>query len=99
MESIQEVRRRHRRVPQREWYGEIRDPFITGFIENNNYLGRAADLLVLRDGSQVRRLCHEGWLIAVTSLPVQGGGLRPELSLPFFRRLGIKEQVVLRIIN
>jgi glucose/arabinose dehydrogenase len=27
------------------------DPFITGFIENNNYLGRPADVLVLKDGS------------------------------------------------
>ena len=29
------------------------DPFITGFIENNNYLGRPADLLVLKDGSML----------------------------------------------
>ncbi|HXW24200.1 MAG TPA: PQQ-dependent sugar dehydrogenase [Xanthobacteraceae bacterium] len=27
------------------------DPFITGFIENNNYLGRPVDLLVMKDGS------------------------------------------------
>jgi glucose/arabinose dehydrogenase len=29
------------------------DPFITGFIENNNYLGRPADVLVLKDGSML----------------------------------------------
>jgi glucose/arabinose dehydrogenase len=27
------------------------DPFLTGFIENNNYVGRPVDVLVLRDGS------------------------------------------------
>ncbi len=27
------------------------EPFITGFIENNNYLGRPADVLVMKDGS------------------------------------------------
>ena len=29
------------------------DPFITGFIENNTYLGRPADVLVLKDGSML----------------------------------------------
>jgi len=29
------------------------DPFITGFIENNSYLGRPADVLVLKDGSML----------------------------------------------
>jgi len=27
------------------------EPFITGFIENNNYIGRPADVLVIKDGS------------------------------------------------
>jgi glucose/arabinose dehydrogenase len=27
------------------------EPFITGFIENNNYLGRPVDVLVMKDGS------------------------------------------------
>ena len=27
------------------------EPFITGFIENNNYLGRPADVLLMKDGS------------------------------------------------
>jgi glucose/arabinose dehydrogenase len=29
------------------------DPFITGFIENNNYVGRPADVVVLTDGSML----------------------------------------------
>ena len=29
------------------------DPFITGFLENNNYIGRPADLMVLKDGSML----------------------------------------------
>jgi glucose/arabinose dehydrogenase len=29
------------------------DPFITGFIEDNNYLGRPTDVLVLKDGSML----------------------------------------------
>jgi len=27
------------------------EPFLTGFIENNNYLGRPVDVLQLKDGS------------------------------------------------
>jgi glucose/arabinose dehydrogenase len=27
------------------------EPFVTGFIENNNYIGRPADVLVMKDGS------------------------------------------------
>jgi hypothetical protein len=33
--------------------GDLLGAFITGFIENNNYLGRPADLLVLKDGSML----------------------------------------------
>src|SRR5712671_1542502 len=29
------------------------EPFITGFIENNNYVGRPADVVVLKDGSML----------------------------------------------
>ena len=29
------------------------EPFITGFIENNNYIGRPADVVVLKDGSML----------------------------------------------
>jgi glucose/arabinose dehydrogenase len=27
------------------------EPFVTGFIENNNYIGRPADVMVMKDGS------------------------------------------------
>ena len=27
------------------------EPFLTGFLENNNYVGRPADVLVMKDGS------------------------------------------------
>jgi glucose/arabinose dehydrogenase len=27
------------------------EPFITGFLENNNYVGRPADVMVMKDGS------------------------------------------------
>jgi len=42
------------------------DPFITGFIENNNYLGRPADLLVLKDGSMLISDDYNGALYRVT---------------------------------
>src|SRR5260370_6121534 len=29
------------------------EPFLTGFIENNNYVGRPADVAVLKDGSML----------------------------------------------
>jgi glucose/arabinose dehydrogenase len=29
------------------------DPFITGFVEDNSYVGRPADVLVLKDGSML----------------------------------------------
>ena len=28
-------------------------PFITGFIQNNNYVGRPVDVLVMKDGSML----------------------------------------------
>jgi glucose/arabinose dehydrogenase len=49
------------------------DPFITGFIENNNYVGRPVDLLILKDGSMlisddfngaVYRVTHDGTNVA-----------------------------------
>jgi glucose/arabinose dehydrogenase len=27
------------------------EPFVTGFIQNNNYVGRPADVMVMKDGS------------------------------------------------
>src|SRR6516165_3270872 len=42
------------------------DPFITGFIESNNYLGRPADLLVLKDGSMLISDDYNGAVYRVT---------------------------------
>jgi glucose/arabinose dehydrogenase len=27
------------------------EPFVTGFVENNNYIARPADVMVMKDGS------------------------------------------------
>jgi glucose/arabinose dehydrogenase len=27
------------------------EPFVTGFLQNNNYVGRPVDVLVMKDGS------------------------------------------------
>ena len=27
------------------------EPFVTGFLQNNNYVGRPVDMLVMKDGS------------------------------------------------
>jgi glucose/arabinose dehydrogenase len=29
------------------------EPFLTGFIENNNYIGRPVDVEIMRDGSML----------------------------------------------
>jgi glucose/arabinose dehydrogenase len=42
------------------------DPFITGFIENNNYVGRPADVLVLKDGSMLISDDFNGAIYRVT---------------------------------
>jgi glucose/arabinose dehydrogenase len=42
------------------------DPFITGFIENNNYIGRPADLMVLKDGSMLISDDYNGAVYRVT---------------------------------
>jgi glucose/arabinose dehydrogenase len=42
------------------------EPFITGFIEDNNYIGRPADLLVLKDGSMLISDDCNGALYRVT---------------------------------
>jgi glucose/arabinose dehydrogenase len=42
------------------------EPFITGFIQNNNYLGRPADVLVMRDGSLLISDDYNGAVYHVT---------------------------------
>jgi glucose/arabinose dehydrogenase len=42
------------------------EPFMTGFIENNQYLGRPADFLVLKDGSLLISDDHAGAIYRIT---------------------------------
>jgi glucose/arabinose dehydrogenase len=42
------------------------EPFITGFIENNNFLGRPADVLVMRDGALLISDDHNGAVYRVS---------------------------------
>jgi glucose/arabinose dehydrogenase len=42
------------------------EPFMTGFVENNNYLGRPVDFLVLKDGSMLVSDDHAGAIYRIT---------------------------------
>jgi glucose/arabinose dehydrogenase len=42
------------------------EPFITGFIENNNYLGRPVDVLFTKDGSMLVSDDYNGAVYRVT---------------------------------
>ena len=42
------------------------EPFLTGLVENNTYLGRPVDVLVLKDGSLLVSDDHNGAIYRVT---------------------------------
>src|SRR4029077_14596412 len=42
------------------------EPFITGFIQNNNYVGRPVDLLPMKDGSMLVSDDYNGAVYRVT---------------------------------
>jgi glucose/arabinose dehydrogenase len=42
------------------------EPFLTGLVENNGYLGRPADVLVMKDGSLLVSDDHNGAIYRVT---------------------------------
>ncbi len=42
------------------------EPFMTGFVENNNYLGRPVDFLVLKDGSLLVSDDHAGAIYRIS---------------------------------
>jgi glucose/arabinose dehydrogenase len=44
-------------------------PFITGFIQDNNYVGRPADLEVMKDGSLLVSDDYNGAVYRVTYAP------------------------------
>ena len=48
--------------------GNVRrvEPFLTGLVENNGYLGRPADVLVMKDGSLLVSDDHNGAIYRVT---------------------------------
>jgi len=52
-------------------------PFITGFIENNNYLGRPADLEVMKDGSLLISDDYNGAVYRVSYAPQRSS---PQIS-------------------
>ena len=45
------------------------EPFLTGLVENNGYLGRPADVLVMKDGSLLVSDDHNGAIYRVTYRP------------------------------
>ena len=42
------------------------EPFMTGFVENNEYLGRPVDVLVLKDGSLLVSDDHNGAIYRIS---------------------------------
>jgi len=42
------------------------EPFLTGWVENNNYLGRPVDVLVMKDGSLLVSDDHNGAVYRIT---------------------------------
>jgi glucose/arabinose dehydrogenase len=46
------------------------EPFLTGFLQNNAYIGRPVDLLVMKDGSLLVSDDHAGAIYRVS----YGGG-------------------------
>jgi glucose/arabinose dehydrogenase len=42
------------------------EPFLTGLVENNSYLGRPADVMVMRDGSLLVSDDHNGAIYRIT---------------------------------
>jgi glucose/arabinose dehydrogenase len=42
------------------------EPFLTGLVENNGYLGRPVDVLVLKDGSLLVSDDHAGAIYRIT---------------------------------
>ena len=42
------------------------EPFMTGFVENNQYLGRPVDFLVLKDGSLLVSDDHAGAIYRIS---------------------------------
>jgi glucose/arabinose dehydrogenase len=55
-------------VALRDGHGRVKsiEPFLTGLVENNTYLGRPVDVLVLKDGSLLVSDDHNGAIYRIT---------------------------------
>jgi glucose/arabinose dehydrogenase len=42
------------------------EPFLTGLVENNGYLGRPVDVMVMKDGSLLVSDDHNGAIYRIT---------------------------------
>jgi glucose/arabinose dehydrogenase len=42
------------------------EPFITGFLKNNSYIGRPADLEIMKDGSMLVSDDYNGAIYRIT---------------------------------
>ena len=42
------------------------EPFITGFVENNQYLSRPVDMMVMKDGSMLVSDDHAGAIYRIS---------------------------------
>ena len=47
------------------WRSQV-EPFLTGLIENNEHLGRPADVLVMKDGSLLVSDDHNGAIYRIS---------------------------------
>jgi glucose/arabinose dehydrogenase len=60
--------------------GSVRsiEPFLTGFLENNAYVGRPVDALVMKDGSLLVSDDYNGaiWRVSYGDARTAGGGER-----------------------
>ena len=51
--------------PQKDGTAKV-EPFMTGFVENNQYLGRPVDFLILKDGSMLVSDDHAGAIYRIS---------------------------------
>ena len=57
------------------------EPFLTGFVENNQYLGRPVDVLVMKDGSLLVSDDHAGAIYRISYRANDGAFLSPAAML------------------
>jgi len=64
-----------RRSPRTEPFKSI-EPFITGFIQDNNYVGRPVDMEWLKDGSMLLSDDYNGAVYRITYGPPRQVSMR-----------------------